>query len=381
MHKNRTVALEQDGTKQLNYPKSNDGWFRSVFVIEGRAFDKYFLPWLLVVMNAVVWTVLIEEGYIDLNNEQSSNNDGISDDETIDGTSSKGGIDFSSYEVFFALVLNSSLAFLLVFRLNRSAERFWNARASWGTIVAHSRSIVSGVLVHSSPTTTSASTTREELSRYHRDEVVRWTAAFSVACMHFIRGMSDIYPNTLLGILSEEQIHDMQKQNHPPLHASDQIRYHLKQLYKVTDQTSISIATSNTQILDTLEKNINGLILHVGALERIRATPLPLVYVSHLRTFLLLFLLSLPYVWENTLGYATIPIVGVTAFALLGLEGAAQEVESPFLKHRTNHLSMDAYCLLLISNITQLVTTNADREIKQQQRQQQQELQQLEEEA
>jgi len=72
----------------------------------------------------------------------------------------------------------------------------------------------------------------------------------------------------------------------------------------------------------------------------------------------------MPYVWENTFGYATIPIVFVTAFALLGLEGAAQEVEAPFLKNRTNHLNMDAFCLLMISNILQQISESADRQIK-----------------
>ena len=99
--------------------------------MEGRAFDRIVLPWLLVTINAIVWTILVEQYF----NER--------DEASIE-------IDFSSYEVFFALVLNSSLAFLLVFRLNRSAERFWNARASWGWIVALSRTMVSGILIHTS---------------------------------------------------------------------------------------------------------------------------------------------------------------------------------------------------------------------------------------
>jgi predicted membrane chloride channel (bestrophin family) len=72
----------------------------------------------------------------------------------------------------------------------------------------------------------------------------------------------------------------------------------------------------------------------------------------------------MPYVWESTFGYATIPIVFLTAFALLGLEGAAQEVEASFLKNRTNHLNMDAFCLLRISNILQQISESAEPQIK-----------------
>lgn len=60
------------------------------------------------------------------------------------------------------------------------------------------------------------------------------------------------------------------------------------------------------------------------------------------------------------MGYATIPVTMLTAFALLGLEGAATEVEAPFEKHRTNHLNMSAYCLGVLRNITQQIQEDAD---------------------
>ena len=94
-----------------------------MLVWRGRALDKIWIPWLLTTITAIVWTLVVEFAIPDYKRT-----------------------DFSSYETFFALVLNSSLAFLLVFRLNRSAERFWNARANWGNIVAHSRTLVSGVI-------------------------------------------------------------------------------------------------------------------------------------------------------------------------------------------------------------------------------------------
>ena len=89
---------------------------------------------------------------------------------------------------------------------------------------------------------------------------------------------------------------------------------------------SIALSQFRTQQLVSLEQQLNVLIDEVGALERIKATPLPLVYVTHLRTWLMLFLLTLPYFWEASLGYAMIPVECLAAFALLGLEGAAAEV-------------------------------------------------------
>jgi predicted membrane chloride channel (bestrophin family) len=100
-----------------------------------------------------------------------------------------------------------------------------------------------------------------------------------------------------------------------------------------------------------------------GAMERIRATPLPVVYVAHLRTFLLLHLLLFPYVFGPVQKWATIPLTMITAFAFLGIEGASMEVENPFKKGRVNSLSMDAFAQVLIQNIQQQAKTKADLEL------------------
>lgn len=258
---------------------------------------------------------------------------------------------FSSYESIFGLILSSSLSFLLVFRLNRSAERYWMARMSWGAIIACSRSIVGGVLVHG------RHQPRES------DEVVRWLAAFPVVLTHYMRGIRRLDPGTLHGILRAEEIRSLESMSHPPMHVAERIRRHLAGVFHFDAQTPLGIANGRSQRLYIMEKELNALILQMGALERINATPLPLVYVTHLRTFLLCFLFGIPYIWQSNLGYTTIPMVIMTAFALLGLEGAAMEVEAPFQKNRPNHLSMDAYCLVLLKNIVQAIQQNADREI------------------
>lgn len=60
----RTASLKEEGKYQMNYPQSSDGWVRSIFIIEGRALDWMFLPWLLVVGQGILYTV-IQEIYFD----------------------------------------------------------------------------------------------------------------------------------------------------------------------------------------------------------------------------------------------------------------------------------------------------------------------------
>ena len=81
--------------------------------------------------------------------------------------------------------------------------------------------------------------------------------------------------------------------------------------------------------------------------------PLPIVYVSHLRTFMMITLLLYPWVFGATWRWTTIPAVSVAAFAWLGIEAAAVECESPFRKGRVNALNMDGYILGLIATIKQ----------------------------
>jgi putative membrane protein len=112
-----------------------------------------------------------------------------------------------------------------------------------------------------------------------------------------------------------------------------------------------------------MEASVDKLIEDVGGMERIRSTPVPIAYVSHLRTFLIFYLLSLPYLWENVWGWATIPVVTFSAHALLGIEGASDECGVLFDKTRTNHLAMDSFCLLVLTNIQQFVQQAADRKL------------------
>ena len=256
-----------------------------------------------------------------------------------------------SWEFFFGIVINTSLSFLLVFRLNRAATRFWLARENWGLVVGIGRHIVSRTLIHGGH------------DPQNRDNVIRWVAAYSVATMQFMRSIPEIPPEFLEGVVEKDDVEQMAKAPNPPLYAADQIRAALKRLFTVRSDTPPSIAIAWTTQLNAIEVDLDKMMDQEGAMERIKSSPLPLVYVAHLRTFMLIFLLSLPYVWERSWGWATIPVTALASFALLGLEAASQEVESPFKKYRSNHMNMDGFCLLLLDNIQQSITDAADRAI------------------
>jgi putative membrane protein len=327
--KTRRDYLERHGIMQMKYTKSNDGWIPTLFNVKGRALDRIYWPWALLTLNAVLWTLVVELHLGEYEDE------------------SDGG-----WETFFATILNTTLAFLLVFRLNRAAERFWIARQNWGIIVGVGRNFVGGVLVHG------------HHNPQQRDEAIKWVAAFSIATMQFMRGIRAIDERSLAGVLEKTELLELQNAQHAPLYAACQIRNALQELFCISYDTPTGMAHLYSQQLQMLEGSLNVMMDNAGAMERIKSTPLPLVYVTHLRTFLILFLTLLPYIWAGLWGWTTIPVVFVTSFAFLGIEGASQEVESPFHKDRPNHLSMDAFCLVLMTNIQQIMQHGADREIQ-----------------
>jgi putative membrane protein len=239
-----------------------------------------------------------------------------------------------------------------VFRLNRAANRYWTARHYWGDIVAQVRSFVGGIIVHG------------DHDRLHRDDAIRWTAAFAIATMDHLRGETDIRTDNYAGILDEKQIATLTVQRHPPLYAADQVRFSLKHVFHVDLTTPISVSISRTQEMDTLENQLNTMIWCGGGMERIKATPLPMVYVTHLRTFLILNLVILPYIFGPSWGWITIPIVALSGFAWMGIESAAMEVERPFFKNRVNSLNMNGYIVGLLTTIQQQIKNHADYEIE-----------------
>ena len=56
----RTRQLEQEGAQQIQYPKSSQGWWTTLRIIEGRALKSVALVWCFVMLNALVYTCCIE---------------------------------------------------------------------------------------------------------------------------------------------------------------------------------------------------------------------------------------------------------------------------------------------------------------------------------
>lgn len=219
-----------------------------------------------------------------------------------------------SWRDFFGYVLNAALAFLLVFRLNRAAGRFWTARTLWGRIVAKIRSLCGLLLVHGAHDMTK------------RDEALRWLAALALTVKAHIRGETvSATKETFTGILSSDDLKRIDANQNKALFVEEELRNKIDQIFVISDeQSSISQSIMYAQHFHIIMLHLDDIVEAVGGLERIKGTPLPMVYVSHLRTFLMLNLNLFPYVWGPLWGWATIGVVSLAAFALLGIEASGK---------------------------------------------------------
>lgn len=115
---------------------------KTLFVWEPRAVRTYAVPWLVVVGFSVLVTLVYKLALSSA--ERAALNDST-----------------APYSAGYSLVL-TVVGFLLVFRLNRAAIRFWDSRTAWGKLVEAGRLLAEQACVHCS----------HDVAL--RDDIIRW---------------------------------------------------------------------------------------------------------------------------------------------------------------------------------------------------------------
>jgi putative membrane protein len=160
-----------------------------------------------------------------------------------------------------------------------------------------------------------------------------WTAAFSRATMHHLRGRSDI--GSQISELPPDEIKSVLSEGRLPLAISRQMTAVI-----ATARERNVISDSQQQ---TLDLSMQALVDVFGACERIHDTPMPFGYALHLRRALILYCLTLPFALVGQFGWATVPAVLLIAYILMGIEQIGIEIEDPF-GEQNNVLPLDDIC-------------------------------------
>jgi len=304
-------------------------WTATTFMFRDRAVGNFAYPWFLCVAVSAVWWALYEN-VSHLRHPR---------------------YDLSEFDRMYALIF-TALGFMLVFRLSRAAIRFWDCRTAWGTIAMRGRALCDDAIVN-------VGAKRPE----DVDDLIRWFCAFAVGVKCHLRECGAMPAEQLAGILERGEVERV--------NASMRSRFHLYCANKMRRAVKRALLEESNEedsnenflrkrflhpqhsatLMHGARAHVDVLVDVAGAMERIKATRLPIVYVAHLRTFLLVYILSMPFVYVSLWGFGVVPATAIIAFALLGIEGAATECENPFSAKRTNHLGMDGFCENAIADL------------------------------
>ena len=85
---------------------------------------------------------------------------------------------------------------------------------------------------------------------------------------------------------------------------------------------------------------------------------MPFTYVVHVRTFLLIYLLGLPFILVSDLDWVMLVAVLFVGYLMFGLENTAVQLENPFGTD-CNHHPLDLYCLEVLQDLLHLLDLRA----------------------
>lgn len=213
------------------------------------------------------------------------------------------------------------LGILLVIRLNAGYDRWWEARTKWGGIVNQSRNLVISAMAYGPH------------DSEWRENVVRWTAVFPYAAHLSLRNEQ---PSAEIdNLIGNQGSSELAAANHMPSLVALRIGELLKDATERFEMDGFSFMQ--------IDRERSLLVDHIGACERILATPLPRIYSITIRRFILLFLLMLPIALLHVMDSAwSIPIITMlVAYPLLTLDQIGVELENPFSESNLSHLPLD----------------------------------------
>ncbi|KAG7343151.1 bestrophin, RFP-TM, chloride channel [Nitzschia inconspicua] len=263
------------------------------------------------------------------------------------------------------------VSFLMVFRLGRAAVRYWDARSAVGKMVEICRTTASSALIgcrrptnHESGTPVEVEASKSKKRQQElAEDIIRWIAVFPLAVKNFLRPWEHACNRSreVGEVLSLEDRDAFLNAKGDALFAPILVLNQIRQLsyqmvYFNMDKSSPSNSITEAVIAGTLFRQLNEEIDILtgawGAMERINATPLPFVYVVHLRTFLLLYLLLWHVEAIASSGWIAILPLQLASWGLLGIEAAAVECERPFQRN-SNHLALGKAGIVVARNLAQ----------------------------
>ncbi|OAD01202.1 hypothetical protein MUCCIDRAFT_145567, partial [Mucor lusitanicus CBS 277.49] len=111
-------------------------------------------------------------------------------------------------------------------------------------------------------------------------------------------------------------------------------------LYMAQAKTAGKIDGAFSNVIITHLNNLND---SLSGMERIVNTPIPAVYVVHLKQSLALYILAIPFTLVEQLKWWIIPTIILASFILFGIDAIGAQIDNPF-GYNNNDLPLNTFC-------------------------------------
>lgn len=248
-----------------------------------------------------------------------------------------------SQPILTGLIPGIVLGLILVFRTNTAYERFWEGWQIAGMTIFTGRNLSRQMWL------TIPNKTLED--RQEKIVHLRLVATFFIAMKQHLRGAG--IDDRLKLLLSSKQYLELEDTTNMPLKVTQWIGNYLTKQYNHQHIDSIQFSALN-RLLDQFVECLSRC-------ERILSAPMPYAYSIHLRQMLILYCFALPFQMVKDLQWWTIPVTGIVAFALFGIEAIGLEIENPF-GYDANDIPLDKLCQKLHNDIEELIGSEINQD-------------------
>ena len=284
---------------------NNREWYKHIFVWNGSVIQGVWMRVMLYILWTVLVTLLYQKNIIP----------------------SEIKVDMVVFNV-----IGLALGLLLVFRTNTSYDRWWEGRKLLGSNVNAFRNIAF-TLNCIIPTD----------DKVIRKDLIELMTAFNYAVQERLR--DGVKPEHL-PMLGADYKNTVFNSKHVPNAIMKIIRSKIE-IIRLNNADRIPEFTS-------VYNEISTIINNMGGMERIRFTPVPFAYASHLQLFVMIYFLALPFGLYDKFGWMAVPVVGFLTLILIGINEIGVEIEDPF-GDDPNDLPVESICKNINANITELL--------------------------
>lgn len=210
------------------------------------------------------------------------------------------------------ILTSFALALLLVFRTNSAYERWWSARKHFGQMYNDCRSLARFTMIWIAP---KKATMASVIMRYLSVLGAASCSYMKEDGMKIFDSLVDV-GHTLLPV----EYDAIAQSEQPPI----TILLIISRLLKELDclQTFERI---------TMEERLVSYQIELGCLERIKNQPIYMPYTRQTSRFLLIYLTFLPFSLIAYLSWASIGVMPILVFLLVGIDNIGIKCENPFM--------------------------------------------------